>query len=148
MGFSPQTNRKLSEGLRNAVMPRPGTDFRLPFPAEEAASLLAKTFQNIGIHRNFAPVVLVIGHGATSVNNPYAAAYNCGACGGREGGPNARVLAREANDPEVRAALLRNHNIHVPDDTVVVGAVHNTTAETVEYFDTHLLKPELRFQFE
>jgi uncharacterized protein YbcC (UPF0753/DUF2309 family) len=85
MGFSPRLSRSLSERLRNAFMPKPQNDFRLPFTAEKAAALLAKTFKDIGIHRNFAPVVIVLGHGSVSVNNPFAAAYNCGACGGREG---------------------------------------------------------------
>jgi uncharacterized protein YbcC (UPF0753/DUF2309 family) len=148
MGFSPSLSRRVSEGLKNTFLRRPGTDFRLPFPADRAAAMLAKTFLDIGIHRNFAPVVLVIGHGSSSVNNPFAAAYNCGACGGREGGPNARVLAREANDPEVRASLERQFGIVIPDDTVFVGAVHNTTAETVEFFDTDKLNPDQLVQFE
>jgi uncharacterized protein YbcC (UPF0753/DUF2309 family) len=37
------------------------------------------------------------------------------------GGPNARVLAREANDVEVRSCLLKEHGIDVPKDTVFVG---------------------------
>ena len=39
------------------------------------------------------------------MNNPFIAAYNCGACCGREGGPNARVFARYANDREVSRLL-------------------------------------------
>ena len=70
---------------------------------------LSQLFKNIGTNGNgrgdFGRLVVLLGHGARSVNNPFIAAYNCGACCGREGGPNARVFARYANDREVSRLL-------------------------------------------
>ena len=73
--------------------------------------------------------------GARCVNNPFLAAYNCGACCGREGGPNARVFARYANDPEVRR-LLAEDGVTIDDDTWFVGGYHDTTSDLVELYDT------------
>lgn len=140
MGFNPRIKSSVKDRMRKAFLPkRPRTDFKLPFPPEQAAALLARTFKDIGTHRRFAPIVIVLGHGAVSVNNPFAAAYNCGACGGREGGPNARLLARLANDREVRACLQRDHDVTIPDDTVFIGGLHNTTTDAIELYDLELV---------
>lgn len=135
MGYAPETKDKIIGWFRNRFMPKPETDFEIPFEPAEAAASLARTFKSIGTHTRFAPIVIVLGHGATSVNNPFSSAYNCGACGGAEGGPNARLFARLANDRSVRAVLRAEHGIDIPDDTVFVGGQHNTTAETMDFFD-------------
>jgi hypothetical protein len=139
IGYFPNQKQHWQEDLRSKYLPKPPTEFQLPFSAEQGAALLARTFKDIGTHQRFAPIIVVLGHGAISINNPFAAAYNCGACGGREGGPNARLLASLANNKEVRLSLQRNHNITIPDDTFFIGGNHNTTTDTVELFDTHLV---------
>ena len=135
MGMAPDRKQKIKEWFLGKLLPTPETDFQLPLHPEQAATMLARTFRDIGTHRRFAPLVLVLGHGAVSVNNPFFAAYNCGACGGREGGTNARLLARLANDPLVRACLWKDHEIWVPEDTWFLGGMHNTTADRVELYD-------------
>jgi len=98
------------------------------FHAEAALSIM-------GLTKNFAPVVVLCGHGSQTVNNPYASGLDCGACGGNHGGPNARLMAEIFNEPDVRSAL-RERGIDIPEDTVFIGAQHNTTTDEVELFGT------------
>lgn len=141
MGFSPLALQTFKDAVLKRILPKVSVDVDIPFTPEHAASLLARTFKDIGTHRRFARLVLVLGHGAASTNNPFAAAYNCGACGGRDGGPNARLLARLANDAAVRHYLRASHEIFIPEGTHFVGGRHNTTTDQVEWFDSDLVPP-------
>jgi len=147
---SPRTQLELA---RSEVAPgpsapsvRPSEDARAALPAgftvRERVLRVKGTLENIGLTAGFAPLVAFFGHGASSVNNPHQSAYDCGACGGRNGGPNARAFAALANDPEVRKGL-RLEGIDIPDTTWFVGGLHDTTTDAITFFDTEQVPSEL-----
>jgi uncharacterized protein len=105
------------------------------FTRSERALYIETGLRGMGLTRAFARLVLLCGHGSTSVNNPYLAALDCGACGGNPGGPNARAFAAMANEPAIRD-MLRERGIDIPDDTWFLAAEHNTTTDRVVLFDT------------
>jgi uncharacterized protein YbcC (UPF0753/DUF2309 family) len=116
------------------------------FTKEEMHNIVAKLLEDIGLKENFAPLVFVVGHGSSSINNPHEAAYNCGACGSGRGGPNARAFAQMANDPEVRA-LLRARGITIPEETWFIGGYHNTGDDSLSYFDLEHLPAQSKEPF-
>jgi len=104
---------------------------------EQQVSYGASALKMIGLSENFAPIVVFCGHSSTTQNNAYATALNCGACGGHNGAPNARILATILNAKAVRRKLAEQ-GIIIPDDTLFVAAEHNTTTDEVEIFTTNL----------
>lgn len=117
------------------------------FLAAEMAGIAERLLRDIGLTKNFARLVLIFGHGSTSMNNPHESAHDCGACGGGVGGPNARAIAEMLNDPRVRQALAER-NLPIPTDTVFVGGLHNTASDNLTYSDTARLPESHRFEFE
>ena len=112
--------------------PAPRPEPELPLDARIAAA--NTVLRAMSLTRDFAPLVLIAGHGANVTNNPHASALHCGACGGYSGEVNARLLAGLLNDPEVRKGL-QPHGIEIPTDTLFLGALHDTTTDAVTIYE-------------
>lgn len=108
------------------------------FSIEEMADRMEGLFKSIGLIENFASLVYIVGHGASSINNTHYAGYDCGACSGRAGSVNARVAAFMANHKEVRK-ILSSRGINVPEETFFIGALHDTTKDEIDFFDENQL---------
>lgn len=117
--------------------------YLLGFSLTEMADRVGGLLRNIGLTQDFAPLVMVVAHGSSSVNNPHFAAYDCGACAGKPGAPNARAFAWMANHAPVRE-ILRARGIDIPDSTHFVPALHNTSRDEISYFDLNALNQSTR----
>jgi uncharacterized protein YbcC (UPF0753/DUF2309 family) len=148
--LAPRRYAQLREWIDRAFLPEPRTELTLMrrtaqshdamsglltgFATAEKAERVASVLVQAGLTSGFARLVVILGHGSSSLNNPHESAHDCGACGGRRGGPNARLFAAMANRPEVRE-LLRGRGVDIPADTVFLGAYQDTCSDSVEYFD-------------
>lgn len=105
---------------------------------DSKVKLAAAMLRGMGLQQQIAPLVLLIGHGSQSKNNPQAAGLECGACCGQSGEVNARVAAQLLNQAQVRAGLAQQ-GIDVPATSHFVAALHNTTTDELEWFDLEQL---------
>ncbi len=104
------------------------------FTPENRIAMAEVVLKAMSMTGPFARLVLLAGHGSTTVNNPHASGLDCGACGGHTGEANARVAAAVLNDLDVRAGLVAR-GIVIPDDCWFLGALHDTTTDEVRIFD-------------
>lgn len=122
---------------RTAAQPGPEPE-ALGYSLDEMAGIVVRILQDTGLVKDLSPIVILFGHGSSSLNNPHESAYNCGACSGGRGGPNARAFAMMANDPRVRK-LMSERGLNVPNEVRFLGAYHNTCNDRVDYYDLDLL---------
>lgn len=127
---------------RSTADPGP-TDNQIGFTVEEMANIGERMLREIGFS-SYARLILFLGHGSFCLNNPHKSAYDCGACTGSAGSPNARALAAILNDPRVRE-ILAKRGLEIPHETVFLGGLHNTCDDTVSFLDLDLL-PRSHFQ--
>lgn len=106
-------------------------------PLAEKVGIVKSAFDLTG-WKQWAPLVIFAGHGSHSANNPFGSSLDCGACAASPGRHNARMLAKLANLPEVRKVLAETHHIVIPEDTVFIGAEHNTTTDDIVLFDAEI----------
>ncbi len=117
----------------NAVPDDPAPRLNPALDLETRTAAAETVLRAMSLTEGFARLVILAGHGANVVNNPHASALHCGACGGHSGEVNARLLASLLNDGEVRAGLA-SKGIAIPEDTLFVGALHDTTTDHVTLY--------------
>jgi len=111
------------------------------FTISEMAQRVRELLNCAGLVGNFAPIVYLVGHGSSSINSSYYAAYNCSACCGRPGSVNARAFASMANHAAVRK-ILRATGIDLPDTTQFLAGLHDTACDEIAFYDLEILSPE------
>ena len=98
---------------------------------EEVAYLLATTLKSIGLVKDFADSVVLVGHQSSNSNQLHRMAYQCGACGGNSGAENATLVSKILNRHDIRSRL-SSYGIAIPTTTKFVSAIHDTTQATIE----------------
>ena len=109
----------------------------LNIPLGQKVAIVKSAFDLMG-WKQFAPLVLFIGHGSHSANNAFGSSLDCGACAASPGRHNARMLAKLANRSDVKQALKAEYGIEIPDRTLFIGGEHNTTTDEIVIFDSEV----------
>ena len=113
--------------------PEPAPRIEGGLSAEAKAATGAAVLKAMSMTTNHARLVLLLGHGGQTTNNPHESAYHCGACAGQTGEVSARLLAQLLNDPETRAGLPAQ-GITLAQDTVFLAGLHDTTTDRIALF--------------
>jgi uncharacterized protein YbcC (UPF0753/DUF2309 family) len=128
---------KSALGFAPKAKPEPAPEVIGGMSAEAKADTGAAVLKAMSLTQGLGEVVLLLGHGGNTTNNPHESAYHCGACGGYTGEVSARLLAILLNDPETRAGLAAR-GVTVPDDTLFVAGLHDTTTDDVTIYEDTL----------
>lgn len=132
--LTPSLANKIKTGvkhlIRRSINVKPCLD---TIPFDEKCKSAEAALRAMGMTKNFSSLVVFCGHGSTTENNAYASALDCGACGGHQGCSNARIIADILNEEAVRENLALR-GLHIPLETIFIGAKHNTTTDEVTLY--------------
>jgi uncharacterized protein YbcC (UPF0753/DUF2309 family) len=148
LGLTRTVHDPNTDGLDGNVIDRLGPSIepglvsgrRTGFDPKQRIDMAEAVLRAMSMTGPFARLVMLTGHGSTTVNNPHAAGLDCGACGGYTGEANARTAALILNDPDVRAGL-KARGIVIPADTWFLGCLHDTCTDDVKIFDRTSVPP-------
>lgn len=129
--FIPSLSYKINQSIRSDDDVTPSLD---NISLTDQCSYAESSLKMMGLTKNFAPLVVLCGHGSATENNAFGTALDCGACGGRHGASNARILAAILNNIKVREILAQNQ-ILIPSETKFIAAEHNTTNDEVRLYN-------------
>lgn len=132
--FAPRLTANIKNKVTSTLRPKyPVTPSLTDISFADQCTYAANALRMIGLTTRFSPFVVLCGHGSSTQNNSYATGLDCGACGGRHGASNARILAKILNNPDVRMSL-SEQCIVIPDTTRFIAAEHNTTTDDMELY--------------
>ncbi len=139
----------LRQGLDKSTIERTGPSLsaRSDFPAsgipeQDRVDHAERILRAMSMTGNFARLVLLAGHGSSTVNNPHATGLDCGACAGQTGEASARVVAALLNLPEVRSGL-KSRGIAIPEDTWFIAGLHDTCTDELTLFEAESVPQSL-----
>ncbi len=149
--FFPRLAGRLHLSIKRRVVAAPATTIRYAsdqakggYQVAEMAGIVATILRFTGTVADFPRLCFMVGHGASSSNNPFKNAYGCGACGGKAGIPNSQIFCGMANRGDVREELRRSHGIDIPSETWFVACYHDTSTDGVACFNLDSLPPSHR----
>lgn len=131
----PSVSTRLAIDIDTETVPIVGS--QVGYTKEEMADIVESCIVQTGLCDRLSDLLIAVGHGSSSLNNPHESAYDCGACGGGRGGPNARAFAAMVNEPAVRA-ILKQREISIPESTWAVAAYHNTCDDQITWYAADL----------
>jgi len=133
--FSPKSKKFLhkifNSTLKQDLDSSPEID---SIPIEDQGSYALGALKAIGLVDNFSEIIVLCGHGSKTENNAHATSLDCGACGGRHGDSNAKILAKILNQNQIRKHL-KKEGINIPNTTRFIAAKHNTTNDEIEIYE-------------
>lgn len=137
----PRTYDAIKAKYKLAASPRTKVHYHFEsdrkYSIEEKADIVMKILHSAGMGPSFSRLVVIMGHTATTTNNPFERAYGCGACSGHSGMANARIFCDFANDLQVRDQLIAM-GYYIPPETRFVSALHDTCSDEFQLDDNDL----------
>jgi uncharacterized protein YbcC (UPF0753/DUF2309 family) len=131
-------NKKSKLHIENKDVTDRVDNLQVGFTVEEMANRVEGLLKSNGLVDNFASIIYLVGHGATSVNNTHYAGYDCGACCGRPSSVNATVACFAINHSEVRKILMQR-GIVIPNETQFLPGLHDTTRDEITFYQEDTL---------
>ena len=120
-------------------------EFIEEYSLEQKANLVADILGGAGLMQIKSEIVIVLGHAATTTNNPYQKSYGCGACSGQAGFSNAKVFAEFANNLVIRNEL-KKRGFTINESVVFLAACHDTCSDLIYYAPVELKEDPIKIK--